>query len=1328
MNIVPKLNLNKHPKDVEDYSLVDATNMIINNNAPILQTDNSLVDVTCNIIYKDGREESRQIFYGIELLIGDITGDYELGNNTIKYVLPCNEELIIFVENSKEDEVDTFYIFRYNEKLNKLKLVADSFQYNGGKLIGTFTYNQDNLIIAISEYFEEDDKKIPLKVIDLGTFDKGVLKDNNNQLIYSELHSIVPQVIIPEVNTEYTYSTAYKGWYYIFIRYKHSTDNYTQWFNTNECIFIDNSKEVDVVKLFISSEMDNVERPGGSSTENEQGDIRYDYIATANLSDEKDIASISFRCNIKNLDARYISYQLGFICVSKTYTKCFKTIDINMSNLVFDFKHSNVEEYSVNEIISSYFNYYNVKSLTSCNNRLYIGNYLEDVLEKDIDISNITIDIKSNWVDFDTETIVEPIKHYYINAKVDDNIDNVTIKGEFSVNADFILDSSTNKEIIYFNSTYFYSLHDSGYKEYSIRRLLSRDNISLNVSYLDKSGNRKIRTILAKNFIFSPKVILRSSNRDDTTIKEYGTGKYYFINDDGSLDDVFNDGYYTHGYNEPPYYISIGLGSNPAEGRGSAGKIVNHKFDYYLNIEETNIEEQKSINYLIANGAMPDGYYNLFIHFVNEYGIPTKGFPLNDDTFTINIDSSSIVNKEQVNGKTLYKVDSSITANKYTNIEAKINKLPNSHIGWFISYEKFEKNIIYKGVCHVDSTASNEVYFYSDELNFADSIDFDFDTLVLFNDDSTITEYEILSKSLNVADSYNNILKSTNIKLGISTSLTMSTQHRCYLKKNNIDAIYNNQIKTLIPCSSISYTTYAFNKIKIKNSFISKSHALIAQEAFYNAALKVFQKMQSSDAIAEPYYQYESYDYFTVPFESLQLNNKPIITFFPDKGLDDTSKEADKTFVIGSVVEVKNTIDLYQQKQVSVDELYPKILDWYNPDIYFTDKFNKTIRRSNVIQDESLSVGWRKFEIEQYKNITENKGNIVKLISIGVYFLVHTEHSLFLFDATDRLKSTNGNIQLNDTDIWDIKYKEVITSDLGYGGVQKESHGIYGSFGYIFYDKSSNRLFRYDNSKLERIDNDINEFILKLKDNDVHFVDDKQRHRILMSFVIDDNEDVVLSYNYQYNVFVSHHSYYFEKGFSTKNNIYLLTKSKYKNETYVPVFVTFDNNAFGNYLSVGVGTPMESNSDVSIIVNTSYSLIKFIEYIKYKVNSVSKNSDINYSPVEGRDPYYAGDEISISSEFCNTGVIAIENKPKNNLNKVNDFTQPYWRFGNWHFNMIRNKITEWVEDIANKEDNVIKSDDMSRVYGNWFVIKFKFNSGTQKEIETLDCQFSLDKN
>ena len=801
-------------------------------------------------------------------------------------------------------------------------------------------------------------------------------------------------------------------------------------------------------------------------------------------------------------------------------------------------------------------------------------------------------------------------------------------------------------------------------------------------------------------------------------------GKYYIIESNGTITDISSDSLYANRVNivENDFNILIKINNNYYPLANSYGYVNTYS-------DSIDIESQVAINYYNTNGPMPGSYYNFFIHFIDEYGNITKGFNINSTNFKIITPLNKIIEHIYLNdGRELFKYKDIYDVNGYYNTIININKIPEGFIGWFISHERFEKNIIYKGVAKRTDTLTLE--FYSDELNFGDVINFDFDKLTT---DGT-KYYNILSKKLYVADSYENVLNSTKIKLTLDEELNLEDYTKVHLINSNVNNLYKKQIKNLIPCSDIFYNVNIDNKLDIKTSFISKGHALIANNVFYNSALKIYQTIQNVSPISEPYTQKSFVDYFAIPFESLQLNNKPVITFFPDKGLN-TTDEKEKTFVVGNIIEVKNTIDLYQQKQINNDELYPKSLDWYNPDIYFTDIFNKTIRRSNVIQDESLNIGWRQFEIEQYKNITENKGDIIKLIPIGLYFLVHTEHSLFLFNSTDTLKSSNGNIQLDNTDIWDINYKEVLTSNLGYGGIQKESHGIYGSFGYIFYDKSSNEFYRYDNNNLERIDYSINDILLKLSDKDVHFVDDKKRNRLLISFVEPKGNDFVISYNYQYNTFVSRHTYCFDKGFSTKNNLYLITKKIYTNDdgedvTHIVNFLKFTDNSYAIYHMDNVEEKIniipykvENDSSISVIINTSYELIKFIEYIKYKINAKVKKtiSQEDYLPLE-KQPLYSGDIIRFISEFCDTGDIDISGVDNITGNKIEDYKKPYWRLGNWHINMIRNNMDKYNEGS-------ITSDESSRLYGNWFVIKFVFKGGlSQKEIETLDCNFSLDKN
>ena len=177
------------------------------------------------------------------------------------------------------------------------------------------------------------------------------------------------------------------------------------------------------------------------------------------------------------------------------------------------------------------------------------------------------------------------------------------------------------------------------------------------------------------------------------------------------------------------------------------------------------------------------------------------------------------------------------------------------------------------------------------------------------------------------------------------------------------------------------------------------------------------------------------------------------------------------------IVEPQNTIDLFKNKLSYPDNYNLKVYQNYREDIKYLTQFDKIVRRSDVIQDESSSNAWRQFGLENYKVISENKGKITNIVGIGYYFIVHTEHSLFAFNNDNKLSALDKEIQLTTPDIFDIDYQEILTSNLGYGGLQNNDDWVLGTFGYIYYDKDSNRIFRFDNGKLDYIDNDIVQFL-----------------------------------------------------------------------------------------------------------------------------------------------------------------------------------------------------------------------------------------------------------
>jgi len=54
-----------------------------------------------------------------------------------------------------------------------------------------------------------------------------------------------------------------------------------------------------------------------------------------------------------------------------------------------------------------------------------------------------------------------------------------------------------------------------------------------------------------------------------------------------------------------------------------------------------------------------------------------------------------------------------------------------------------------------------------------------------------------------------------------------------------------------------------------------------------------------------------------------------------------------------------------------------------------------------------------------------------------------------------------------------IDYKEVFTSDKGYGGLQDDLAYIVGEFGYIFYNDDFHKLYQFDDGQLKIMDEDI---------------------------------------------------------------------------------------------------------------------------------------------------------------------------------------------------------------------------------------------------------------
>lgn len=447
----------------------------------------------------------------------------------------------------------------------------------------------------------------------------------------------------------------------------------------------------------------------------------------------------------------------------------------------------------------------------------------------------------------------------------------------------------------------------------------------------------------------------------------------------------------------------------------------------------------------------------------------------------------------------------------------------------------------------------------------------------------------------------------------------------------------------------------------------------------------------------------------TYYYESKYFNNNPQNVIFSIIKPDEQDVNA-KGYWPGLIVEPKNSIDLFSNPQGSQDDFIPTVYNNYRDNILNITQFDKTIRRSNVIQDESAVNAWRQFPTEGYKNINENKGIITNLVGIGVYLLAHTEHSLFMFNGDATLQTKDKSLQLLQPDAFDTNYVEVFTSDLGFGGLQDDLAFIVDQFGYIFYNNDFTRFYKFDNGQLSLIDQDIYLYLQDNKPTNVRFGNDKFNKRLLISLKLSNNTTKTLSYNYELGNFVSFHDYNFIQGYNTKSKLYLVSG----NNLYNDIYNFTDAKSYGTYESLSFSTTYPSS--ISIILNEDYDAIKFLEFIKYNVRKVSKsNSLVSISPVkEGMQPY-AGDILEIFSEFTNTGEIDIN---IDTTNKFNRYSKPWFELGNWNFNYFRNKISTY---------NGSGSDKLTRIYGNYIVIKFTFNNKDKVCIEFENLNGSVSK-
>lgn len=1360
MDIVKQLTLNSSAKDAPLGSIVCAKNIMLDESASYITRELAIV------------------------LNWSIPGE-----GKIVGIIPIVDKLVIFttkVDNSGNPIVHSgkIYVKADNENLAIESNVK--WDWSGGTITGDGSYNyKGDLIVVVAE--SSDNTDIPLKIYNL----------SSDEELEGLQEAFIPELISDAyINDE---GSLICGSYTFFIRFKRSENNYTKWFQVTSDIHIISEYEKDLPKH--SYQDPNAgETTLGSHIIVANSINGVDSTKPANFILNKNrVSNKNIILKFENIDTSFDYYQIGAIVRHNTETKCHiigeyhKTTDIiNITNNFY------IEDTDLSEFLKIPTQYYNVKNAIVYNNRLYISNYKEYPIDENIDTSQITIGYKRTQVDAATSVQVEEITHninsiisWYLDVNCVDNTSTIKLN-----NRNYIIDPYTwiTENIVepfeieglktvlfqmaYDNITTFYNLAIDSVTEFNV----SNENYELN-------GN-KVETIK-----FSPYIGFIGTNREayafytpylgtrdrytragknkvknDITIKVDETNP----NNISLLFTINNNEFEISSTDIIPIYIGfqieftyitnrgLGLSKHIAKFVNSNGTFDGTDYDietvpadyiddcpeYNVLIEKSQINEDIHVVSPVMNNRtlVPYQRYNYFIHFVRKDGSVTNGYFIARDFFSLSTFAY---------GECIAPVFGSV-----------VNPNTDLYTQWFITYEDVVKNA-YSGIV-IDTNLGGGG---NDTIKITSS-DFIYNNKNFSGTILVINNVEYTGSITNIS----NIITQTpyvEFTFNSETIPSVNIGDRVFLVFSNTDNVYNSTNKRLYRLTdNYNFGTSVENQNNYK--YLPGYYSLEKIATFINTsdslqsiiASPVSNYVISTDKTTfgnKTKYNIKNYNignYFHVDINALSVKQD-----YNEGSFAISYKSA--TIVEGERVEEEMS-DTYYNKVLSPDmiqdflELYPA----YNttPDKIYTNykesyktEFNQTVRRSDVLSDESAYIGFRNFETNNYKNIFENKGDIVNICGIGLYVLIHTQYSLYFIDRTSRLTS---QAQLVTPDTFDTSYQEAAPSNEGFGGLEDKKEAILTKYGYIWLDKRNKYIFRFDSGKMTVMSKDINAFLQKETIISCRFGEDVKRNRLLICLGLERIKNsvattiyVTFSYNFNTNTFISLHDYKFDDAYNTYNELYLVNND-YPNRLFTfgagssyGLLYYFNNDIFNTYpiLLENSQQSVVSENYIDIIFNEHIETPKLLNSITYILSKIESNKQYSFNFEGDLNRRYSGYKLVIYTDQCNSGLIDIS---VDNINELNAYKKPFYEKGKWNFNYFRSlldvenmisapatdrtpsvyEVTD-ISDVNNLPSQIYKynnhyyklpSDMSPRIHGRYFVIRFRFDGLKDFKFESLD--------
>lgn len=1335
--IVPKLNLNKTPQIVENYSLIFAKNIKVLKDGCIVK-DNGIKDITPLRYYTS-------------------TG------YTIVGYIPYNTCIFVFMYNTRNS-----LILKYDElNPDNVDIIDCNWNYSGGnnfstEISGEVIVNLNSDIILVITESGNPELNVPIKFININRSSA-----DDDETIYTQS----PKMPVLNLLYKDKYTKVIpNGVYQFFVRYEIKKGFYTKWIPCSKELYSGTTTKSDTL----------------------QGSVKY-----VNLNSDSSESFVFTVDKLTENNYNYKSFQIGFILShdDSTVARAWKHFSFNTETIYFDYDKNYIEEVNIDDMLDSVYQIYNVDNITSFKNKIYISNYKESNINPDLSEYYKDIEITLNEVQLNSEEGYKykgnPISsvemnndslgfyqfegddseykfNFYRELFVTNRLHSYfrTTKEETILNADTIVteepDSQTGK---YHNNidevatavVDYFGLHPIAYRIKSV-------TVEINGTTYDVISEEQ--TYNYEDYInkeFDPRVevmkLLSNSNDDNIKCCYFDKGGYLYNVNKDRIDKI--EIHYT-GLSYASYNTYMVRGQETLVGGfdlkwyNPTGFYDNNTYYYEIKYYDRELRYRSIINtsYLFNKAIdfdyqtlIPFKTYAFYIHYVKETGETTNGYFLGEKL-------AYITNTENID-KLIYPSFSGI-------------KYPDEYPYCFISIADTKNNVaqIFGGNNCLDIDTlllpiNTNIRTYSIDT-LKTFLNIDPETSLPRNYSTYFDVYEnnpnAILKYLYSGRTNANALK----YFGASGKLVNSDDTDCALSKHFIvnQKEENQEYIALTKCTPYIKDSFYndYNNCNLLGYICSVYKPTANELARYISGSDVFDKDIEGSEIQLTQLTTGVYNTSTNPYvvySEFNLNYLSLVNDISTRivgiketdGTNDNNSSAQNTKLLVQSFESLTLADVYELKAMYKD--YRKKLFYPKQSDTIID-FNNTIRSSEVFSDEGVTY-ILKFEATQYYNVPTNKGYITNLKAIADKILVHTQDSLFGFSGSSKLNTQEGNAQLSESDPFDTGITELFGSEHGFVGLSNKNHTMLCYDGYFFFDKEAKTIYDYNGQGLTLISDPIERLLNYNEIVDVIFANDYYNDRFFMTLKYKRIENipgydyVTLSFNYKQKTFVSLHDFTFEKSFSTKTNCYFI-----KNNTIYVIDKDPTNYTYGGLEINDIIYPSglepiigeqayQKKAIVDVIFNDSYEVVKTLNAISWIGASI--NDEFNYltrtitqqgetviepkhkSPIADlvAEAIYSNnalvDYIRVYSESCCTELnnITSDNYYDKTPLNPNDYKYPSYNNGVWTYNYLRNIL----DNKNTKANGKLISDESSLIYGKYFVVRFVFNHSNNFKLENV---------